>query len=174
MTADDFVTKLKQYMPSESSLIEQGITDVYRIQKTYICVPKTNSIPNANPVLDLLQRYDASTVEVGMFQFIFEPIDKGDKWQIANDEADLVVLDKLTGQVRVEELGSNGHVLSNCAHDGEKLLLALVEVKEAYRKLGELGYPDDTVLRQNLATPCGLAAGGDLYERYYQYLLGCL
>lgn len=91
-------------------------------------------------------------------------------WTIGHDEADNLLLDRDTGEIRVIEIGTNGHVVARCASGGSGLLSALAA---ATRYLASTATAADLSLDiAEVHKNCVTSAGGDIYSDYWAYLLG--
>lgn len=178
MTADDFVRELRTAAPSAEEFQRAGLSlrEAEDLRLSYVCVPKSTPAGErqADPLLDLLARYDLAKVEIGMVTFTSDVGTDPDVWRVGKVEMDPLVKDRRTGEVRVNEGSPRGRVLWRCARDGGRFLDALLP---AAIFLGQCAY-DSTVsendgLHQAKAQECALAAGGTEYLDFYRMLLGC-
>jgi hypothetical protein len=135
-------------------------------------------MPAENPLLDLLSRYDCSHIEIGMNQLIAHPLEYAMAWIVGKNEADSIILDKDTGEVRVTEHNPDGYtpedfVLSRCAKTGDMFLDAMVLVADYLQRLAAED-PDrsDEPVWHRYAHDCARAAGGPDYLSHYIGLLG--
>jgi hypothetical protein len=178
MTSDDFVRQLGAAAPRSDQLQQAGLspreTEEFRL--SYFCVPRATRLGGheADPVLDLLSRYDLGKVEIGMVTFTSEIGNDSEVWLLGKVEVDPLVEERRTGEVRVNEGSPRGRVLWRCARDGGRFLDALLP---AAFFLGQCAYDsgvsENDSLRQGKARECALAAGGNDYLDFYRMLLGC-
>lgn len=178
MTADDFIRQLAAAAPRSEQLqrvgLSPGESEDFRL--SYFSKPKPTFAGErqTDPLLDLLSRYDLGKVEIGMVTFASEIGADPDVWRVGKVEADPLVEDRRTSEVRVNEGNPRGQVLWRCARDGGRFLDALLP---AAVFLGQCAY-DSTVsensgLHQAKAQECALAAGGNDYLDFYRMLVGC-
>jgi hypothetical protein len=176
MKADDFVRTLLDTCPTMESLLRKGLSEKGAMEErgSYMCVLRPNVAPLVDPLLDLLSRYDCSKVEIGMIRFMSAPTDVGELWQIGKDEADPIVLDKVTGEVTLRSLSHPDHTISKCASTSSRFLDAVALCARSLTHLSEHDpRGEDQEACHRFAHECGNAAGSAAYTRYYMTLLGC-
>ena len=169
MTADEFVKALIDCAPSTQELQELGFEGGFleRWRNSYLPQLRIPSSPNANPVFDLVQRYDASVIEFTSVYF-GETIEEfyhglGFGWE----EADPLVVSRETGEIIVEELGTKGFILWHCAKDASSFLDALAYFACATRLgIDKVQHESDAI-----ASECGKRAGGEEYAEFFHYLV---
>jgi hypothetical protein len=180
MTADEFVDRLRRAAPSAEQLQNLGFSpqEAAEFWLSFVCVPRPTraggSQAQADPLLDLLSRYDLGKVEIGMITFASDLGRDSDVWRVGTVEVDPLVQDRLTGEVRVTEGSPRGRVLWRCAQDGGGFLDALAP---AAAFLGQCAHDsavsENAALRRSKAQECSVAAGGSDYLDFYRMLLGC-
>ncbi len=127
----------------------------------------------ANPLLDLLTRYDGTHVEIGMIRFSKPSAHSDNKWVIGKDEADLLILDLNTQRIFVEEVGTDGYVLSQCAENADRFLTAILPAAcFLARCTCEDGLYEDQDAARSQAQDCAEKAGGPEYFNFYATLVG--
>lgn len=171
MEADQFVEALWACAPDIEQLKATGIPSevAQRFRDAHLCRKKTEAVRYCDPLLDLISRYDASTVEIGMILLGSSVVKTDRNWQVGEVEADPLVIDKATEEVQVEELYTNGHILSRCAESGGKFLDALL-LAASFQRYNR--GPGDQDRAYEEAESCALAAGGEVYRRFYLHLFG--
>jgi hypothetical protein len=179
MNADDFAVSLSRLAPASTELAAQGFSplEAEAERESFMCGPRPGATPGENPLLDLLLRYDCSNIEIGMNQLIGYPVEHAVAWIVGKNEADSIILDKVTGEVLVTEYNPDGYsredfVLSRCAKTSDMFLDAMVLAADYLQRLAvEFDRPDETVSRR-YAQDCAQAAGGPDYLSHYVSLLG--
>src|SRR5689334_20041242 len=109
MNADKFVEEIWVCTPSFESLIADGLSteEAQRFRNRHRFLKKTDGIIDSNPLLDLITRYDALDVSLAGISFLSSVIETEHIWQVGTEELDPLVIDKMTGEVRVEEAGTD-------------------------------------------------------------------
>ena len=76
LDAQKFADELRQLTPPAEKLAEKGVSPegIERAQKSYLCVEKKGLERQDDPILDLITRYDLSSVEIGSVTFADEPV----------------------------------------------------------------------------------------------------
>ena len=177
MTAETFAARLAEIAPSLVELKATDMSDALAQEfiGRYRCVPR--SLPLAclsdNEIVRLVNNWDCSDVGIGMLEFARAPLQRKHKMQIGTVESDPLILDLNTGGIRVEELGTSGHVLWPVAGDGAKCLDALLHAAEFIRDLliDKINHNDFPRARQ-AAQECASKAGGPEYLNFFLTLLG--
>jgi hypothetical protein len=120
---------------------------------------------------ELLACYDPSGIEIGMVSFLTWPEAVAGGWKIGHVEADVLILDRRTGEVRVEEVIAPGHILWRCAASGGALMAALAF---AAKPLADcmLDVRGSASAMIAVVDACTALAGGERYRDFYLMLLG--
>jgi hypothetical protein len=173
MRANEFVERLKVLAPTVSSLIQRGYSEngAKRIVESYKAKAKSN-IPYRlyeNELLTLVKDFDATTVEIGFIRFDLEnqndiPLETNELFRVGWVEGDLLVVNKQTGEVQMEDCCSEGFIIAKCAENSEKFLDAILEIAKLNTTYSN-SQDNKTVL-------CSKLAGGEQYEEFYKLLLG--
>jgi hypothetical protein len=177
MNADEFVDRLRAAAPATERLQSVGFSlqDAAEFRLSFVCTPRPIPAPDkqADPFLDLLLRYDLRKVEIGMVTFAGALTPDGGTVRVGTVEADPLIQDRHSGEVRVTEGSPKGRVLWRCARDGGKLLDALAIAAEFLGHCAiDVAVSDNGKLRLTKAEECSRAAGGTAYLDFYRMLLG--
>jgi hypothetical protein len=178
MDAKTFVDAVGKLAPTLDELIRGGSSRegaVY-FQRGFFAPPREpgKERSTGDPVLDLIANYDVSTLEIGRVTFLQEVEYSPGKYVIGKEEADPLVMDPETGEIRLEELGTDGFVIATCAASGGQFLDALYRAQVHFRERSR----DESVYNDNrkcheAAEECARLAGGARYLGFYQTFLGC-
>jgi hypothetical protein len=176
MTAEDFVRRLRTAAPGAEQLRNVGFSaqEAAEFQRSFVCVLRSTAPTErqTDPLLDLLSRYELSTIEIGMITFA-SPAAEPALVRVGAVEADPLILDRRTGEVLVTEGSPSGGVLWRCARDGARFLDALAPAAEFLARCAfDLTLSDDASARRSRAEECSVAAGGAEYLDFYRMLLG--
>ena len=176
MNADKFVERLKVCAPEQSELELQGLSalEAQAFRASFVCKKKPEPTGSDNPLLDFVGRYDCSDVLIGVVSFDNEPSDKGDHWRVGKDEADALVIDKITKRIQVKDHANPEHLIYYCAEDGNKFLDAML-VAACF--LGRCSVDENLYNNRDegfeRAKECANAAGGEQYLKFYFTMMGC-
>ncbi len=176
MDAQKFANVLAQLAPPAEKLAEQGVSPEgrERERKSYICVEKKGLDRQDDAILDLITRYDLSSVEIGMVSFTDEPVQLDGSIYIGEHEGDPILMYISSGEIYVADRDAQKHIMSWCAKDSDSFLDALII---AQRHLSRCGYDDalsnDQVAACEVASECANAAGGTKYLDFYKTLVAC-
>ena len=176
MDSVSFKNALMLAKPPLQTLVMAGLsrTEALEFGLSFEVNPRAVAEPSALPdftLADLFSRYDVSRVEIGMLQFYGHPETVADGWLIGDVEADLLVLDKQSGEIIVKDFTSPDHIIWKCAQDGSHLLAALAH---AAKYLGGCLSEDKTgtLEQKNAIGYCITLAGGRSYFSFFEMLLG--
>jgi hypothetical protein len=140
------------------------------------CLRRTDRsiIPHPDPLADLIANYDTSTFASHGIDFHIAPRDYRGQLALGTYHGDVVAVDPAAGAVRLIEWGTD-HVLGQVAATTAQFLDALaIAVEFAADCLANDSLWEDSTTKRRFATRCATAAGGgDLYQPFYQMLLGC-
>ncbi len=178
MTANEFAAGLKKCAPSREKMLAEGLSEAEANQflASFLCSEDSvqshlNNV--SNPVLDLINRFDVSTLEIGMITFLKPVVEIEQRWLVGKDELLPIVINQLTEEVTVEQITPNRHTIQLCARSGGNFLAALLSIACF---LGKCSYDtqlyEDDLAKYEQARKCAELAGGERYRSFYQYLLG--
>jgi hypothetical protein len=179
MKADKFVTQLRKVFVDVQAHKDKGFSkeDIEKLLKSYYATGKpvlSSSVTfKEDPVLDLVQNYDATSLEIGMVTFLEKIEEERDYLSFGKFEIDDLVIKKSTGNILMLGEGKD-HVLYPCAQNGDKFLDALLIAANFFemRSMDDVLYEDQQLTCQ-LAIECSEIAGGVEYEDFYKMFLGC-
>ncbi|WP_372719265.1 hypothetical protein [Novipirellula sp.] len=149
MTADEFVESLAALCPTDAELQSHGLdeSDIQDIKSTFTCVPRrvpSEDVRATNPIFDLLNRYDCTSVQLPNFRFAERPQHTENGVLIGWSEADLVLLGN--GSIACHDHAALNYIITACAQDSSRFLAALIHFAAHYRssvwreRRGELGH----------------------------------
>ncbi|WP_442510519.1 hypothetical protein SH528x_002144 [Novipirellula sp. SH528] len=164
MTADEFVDSLAALCPTEAELQSHGLNenDIQDIKSAFMCVPRrdpSEALRTANPVFDLLNRYDCTSVQLPNFRFSDCPQQTANGVLIGWWEADPVLLD--SGSIACYDHAAPDYVISTCAKDCSRFLAALIHHAARYRS------PEWRERRDELGRECASVAGDPSSWQFY-------
>ncbi len=186
MNAEEFVRRVRECAPKINDLKELGYTDdsAKAEQKCFACDKISDDGALENPLLDLIKRYDCSSLEIGLISFSPEcydylDIDQSAYIPVAVMESDPVVVDKISGKILILDHGNLNFVMSTLADSGEKFLDSLIRMAEIklphkgpFDKLSELEKTNNNDFILKYAQGCARIAGISLDANIYEILLG--
>ena len=172
-----FAEKLKLLAPPKESLKKFGVEDSfidYFISRFY-CIPKLDrniKIYSNDTILQLLQYYDCSKIEIGAVTFLFEPIEDVSYYQIGNVDADVLILDKMSLKVKVLDYTNVSHVIWECSSSSDNFLEALLLCAEFFTlRLQDSSLAENNKYITGVINNCTEKAGGNEYTSFYKVLL---
>lgn len=179
MDASEFKKSLENCVPGIEDLAKVGLLsdEVDELRRSFFIIKRKERLERIGlpgQLGELFKNYDPSNVEIGMLKFDLEPHKKNSSWVIGQVEADLLVVDTVSGEVCVEDLTSvQKHILWRCAKDGQSFLAAmLLAACFLGRCLHDERLASDKLQRNSCVDECVIAAGGELYRPFYQMLIG--
>ena len=132
-----------------------------------------HGIPNAYLKFDQWQIF-RDVLNKGDIGFAEEVLGDDDYYEVGMFEEKFIVIDRKTGEVRVEDDDEEGTIIFSCAETSEKFLDALwVAVRYFSTQLNEKLKDDDLESRELKAQQCADVAGGEQYFAFYQDFLNC-
>jgi hypothetical protein len=180
----EFPRRLATVGPTELALEQAGVTPVNcdRFARAFRCIERTTtgtdngrtvSSYHSDSIGWLLERWDLSAVEIGMFHFLPHAILLPYGIQIGEVEVDPVITRSNSEEVIVIDRDDPSHILWYAAASIERLLDALVLAAEflAKRMLKQIGVENSAATRRQVSR-CAEAAGGHAYVEFYSMLLG--
>ena len=170
MDAKKFVENLKNLVPSEEKLAKYGLSDeeIKSIQQVFLAEPRKVYIQSANPLFSLIENFDVSTLEIGLVRFLDCPVETKHFWRVGYVDADWLVIDKITDQIKVELHDFENQDIYICAENSEKFLDALYEVAKYI-------FSEERTFSKNCrqAKICTDLAGSEKCFDFYKMLLLC-
>ncbi len=178
MNADEFTIKLKEIAPAKAVLLECGYSadEADSFIESFECRRRSEPLgieSNGDSMLDLLDKWDMSHVEIGPICFHAEPewfdghldigtVD-GDRIAYRFDTRDYVLLDW-------QDLN---HVMCEVAPDGSSFLDGLFELGRwlAMNAIDAIDLDDEDVSVE-VKDKCIAAFGGSKYESFCTTVLG--
>jgi hypothetical protein len=178
MTAESFVLELsKLYKESTINIIEgNGVHSIIveGYKKRFFFKKRTSFSKLMEPIIDLVNNYDAPDEFLGMLTFDLKPYEDEDYYYFARFEADLLAINKVYKNIQLLEFGTDNHVLYNCASNGGRFLDALLLCAEIIERCdSDLIFSENDNLICELSKECGERAGGSQFTGFYKMLLGC-
>ena len=166
MNADQFYREIQSLKPSISNFNEDDIEIADIIIKYLTIEPLAapyEAMPN-DPVLDLIGRYDVSSLCIQIFEF-FNPDDVGENEKyiyFGNKEGSLLAIEKTTGQI-AEMDPEEGLIICYMAKDQSSFLDFLVALEKLNQQRTFHGMTDEERDKelQNLLP----ILGGDKYAQ---------
>ncbi|MEK7725035.1 MAG: hypothetical protein AAB336_11830 [Acidobacteriota bacterium] len=156
MKAEEFITKLATLTPA----IE---VERYDDAEDY-----------GDELVNLAMNYDISDVDFGDIGFADEVLGDDDYYEVGMFEEKYLVIDRQSGEVRVEADDEEGTIVYSCAETSEKFLDALwVAVRYFSVQLNEKLKDTDLESRELKAQQCAEVAGSEDYFPFYQDFLNC-
>ncbi len=156
MKAEEFITKLTTLTPS-------------------ITVEKHDDAEDFdNELVNLVMNYDISDVDFGDIGFAEEVLGDDDTYEVGMFEEKFIVIDRQSGEVRIEKDDDDGTIIYSCAETSERFLDALwVAVRYFSLQLDEKLKDSDLETSQLKARQCAEVAGSDDYYPFYEDFLNC-
>jgi hypothetical protein len=177
MNADTFVEQLWSCAPPVEQLMSVGLDPIESSEfqlRNRAELKCATEMRDSNVLIDLVNRYDVSRVEIGIVRFDEEVFRTEGWWQVGKVEVDPLVVNKVTGEIEVRDLADETVTLWRCAANSAFFLEAMLR---AGCFLGRTAYDlllsDDQAARCAEAIVCAEAAGGNQYGAFYNALLGC-
>ncbi len=177
MTAIEFLEKLSQNPKKDiiDYLIESDVGDsfVEEFINNYKFKKRQGLKRFKDPIKDLVENYDGSTVNIGMVNFEIKPYEDSDYYYFAQFEVDLLAVDKNLKTVVLLQSGTS-EVYAKCAQNGSKFLEALAEAAPYLARCGiDKDLYDIQDIACQMAEHCSTIAGGFDFIAFYKMLMGC-
>lgn len=172
MNAHQFVVELKQRKPTDEQLESDGWPRTMwdELKSAYECPPRADhlGIDSIDPLLELIDKYDVSRVEISFIRFEKSP------WQIdlpghgkviifAALDADYLGSSLETGEVFFLDGSNVQYIMDTVALDGSRFLDALIELLDS-----KFNHADP----QESATRCAKLAGKSDASGFYELMTG--
>ncbi|GGH14923.1 hypothetical protein FAZ19_07050 [Sphingobacterium alkalisoli] len=174
MKASEFVEGLKKIKIDAGPLKKRGLSDQFieDFKRAYYAPPTGSNCVSPHPVVELVENYDCSSLEIGMVTFD-EKIEETEDYLFFGkaDEHDLAI-DITTGAVVMVESGFDD-ILFNCAQNDARFLAAILNIGVfLLRRVFEAGLSENDELNIQMAEEFGDIAGGEKYYDFYKMMLG--
>jgi len=178
MDAQKFADALVETAPSIAQLESLGMNkesiakelDSYNLK---LRIAHTELLfSNNNELLDLIERYDTSKIEIGMVAFLSHPISYGSYIHFATIDTDAIIM-TIEGEVKVVDGQQHDHDMWVCAIDGGSFLDALILCSRYFAlTMTDEHIYNDEAYGLALAKSIANTAGGSHYEDFYEMLFG--
>lgn len=174
MKASEFVEGLKRISVRKDLLKKQGVTDQFieHRKRSYLAAYKGGESVSQCSLVELVENYDCSNLEIGMIRFDERIEEKGRFVFFGRFEVDNLVIDITSGSVIMLECGLD-HVLYDCAQNDSSFLEAILNTAVFLeRRSVEDGLYENEELNNQMAEEFGDIAGGEKYYDFYKMMLG--
>lgn len=174
MKASEFIEGLKGISVRTDLLKKQGVSDQFieDRKRFYLAAYKGGGHVSQYPLVELVENYDCSNVEIGMIKFDERVEVKGRFIFTGRFEVDDLAIDLTTGSVVMLECGLE-HILYNCAQNDSSFLEAILNIAVFLeRRTVEEGLYENEELNIQMAEEFGDIAGGEKYYDFYKMMLG--
>lgn len=181
MNAAEFVITLERLAPSRDDLNRCGYSDseADEFLKCFRCGSRSSEQSIAafdDAMLDLICRWDMSSVEIGSLTFLPEAKESSkssDYLVVGRLETDLLAFDKKSYRWVLLDGDDETRILCEAAESGESLLLGLLCAAGFYAHTSvELLSFDDAEAMQRIKSECVARLGGMEYEPFCTSILG--
>ena len=165
MEAKEFLKALSKVAPKKEDFDKYNLPDQYVNQslETYVCSRKeyNDVLSGNNTVLQLLNLYDCSKMEIGNVRFLKDAIEFDDYFEIGSVEIDILVLNKITLEIEVRDHDSVDYVIWPCTANGGNLLDALILCADFFAaKIKDPALEKNNKYIFDRVNECAEAAGG--------------
>lgn len=174
MEAAAFVEKLRTIEIDASLLKKQGVSDEFieDIKRAYIVLPKALSIESQYAIVELVENYDCSNLEIGMVTLTAKTEESGNFIYFGKANEHDLAIDTITGAVVLLESGFDD-LLFNCAQNDRCFLSAIFNAALFLEKRAvEVDLYENVELNIQMAEEFGDMAGGSAYYDFYKMMLG--
>ena len=128
----------------------------------------------ADELVNLVMNYDISEVDFGDIGFAEEVLGDEEYYEVGMFEEKFIVIDRKTGEVRIEDDDEQGTIVFSCAQTSERFIDALWLVVQFFAKhLNENLKETDIDEAEAKAKECAEVAGSQDYFPFYQDFLNC-
>ena len=173
MDADTFVRRLAAWAPSiDDGLPGEDLRRTHSSVEEYVCrkrVGMDNPV-DANPIIDLVLRYDLGSVEIGLISFRNSIEDISGKLWFGTAEADLLVVDQKSSRIQLLDHAALPFVICDCASNGSHFLDALIAGIEMGQEIDP--FEEDSPPGVLRSLQCARIAGSDKFRPFYRGILG--
>lgn len=169
ISSDAFVEALGKLAPSVEELEGYGLCadEISEIRSSYTAsIDKAESKRSRNAILDLLHRYNLSTIEIGDVTFLDSPINIEEGIHFGYSESNILVVNLSNNTVEVRDIANTSYVINYCAASPSRYLECLLIVARC------LGGDLDNNTITSVAEKCAKKSGIPESMSYYLTLLG--
>lgn len=176
MDADTFVARLQAYNSPEDELPERadGVQcEIDPVTAPFFCRrrPGMPGSADKNPIIDLVLRYDLSSIDFGLVTFRSEIQDLDGKLWFGEAAGDLLAIDRETLRVQLLDHGAPEYVMCDCAITAERFLDAMIAyLTEPWMEVDL--FEEDPPLEPPRSLRLAEIAGGTEYMPFYESILG--
>lgn len=178
MNADEFTIKLKEIAPAKAVLLGRDYCadEADGFVESFECRRRSEPLgieSNGDSMLDLLDKWDISYVEIGPICFHAEPEQFDGHLEIGTVEGDRLVYRPDTKDYALLDSQNLGHVMCDAAPNGDSLLDGLIQIADYFAKtaIDEIDIDDEEVGAE-IKDKCIAAFGGSKYESFCTTVLG--
>ncbi|WP_156305467.1 hypothetical protein [Sphingobacterium endophyticum] len=174
MKASEFVEALKGINVRTDLLKKQGVSDqaIEDRKRSYLAAYKGGGSVSQYPLVELVENYDCSNLEIGMITFDERIEEKGRFIFFGRFEVDDLAVDLITGSVVMLKCGLD-HILYDCAQNDSSFLEAILNTAVFLEKRSvEEGLYENEELNIQRVEGFGNIAGGEKYHDFYKMMLG--
>jgi hypothetical protein len=178
MKAKEFVARLRELAPAKSVLLERGYgnEEADEYIDSFACCPRSVALgieTNNDSMLELMNEWDLSRVEIGGITFHSEPVQFDNQLEIGTLEGDRIAYRLDTRDYVLLDWQNLKHVMCEIAPHGDSFLDGLSEIAGCCAKsaIEEIDLDDENVCREYKAK-CVQAFGGSKYETFCTSILG--
>jgi len=175
MTPFEFARSLADAAPSVAALQSVGLSraGAMNFREGFLSSKREAplGISASDEIRKLMNEWDVSHVEIGLVRLLGSPIPLEHGAQVGVVETDPLVVLSGSGELLVEELDTNGHVLWHVAENSGRFLEAILAAAKMLgdRAIGAVDYDDMEAARRD-AQECAKLAGGAKYLDFYLML----
>ena len=176
MLASEFVKQLADIAPSEEDYVRAGHsrTQARAWREAYSCPKRDAPLPivDSNELLTLMKGWHTGNVEIGMVRLLDEPTSSTRGVDVGVVESDPLIILSGTGELIVEDSGTDGHLLWCVAQSADRFLDALIVAARFLESRALRKDFDDLSVASATAEQCAGLAGGNQYLPFYWMLVG--
>lgn len=169
MNADEFAKRLSACAMTVEELLAEGCSEheARTLRSEVEAQPREGAqVPiDANPIFDLIARYDLRYVQVGVVRFSPALARMNHSTAFGDAAGDLLVVDDETGRVQLLDHGNSDYLICECALDSSRFLDALIAGMQV--PTSPFRGDEDCPLEE-----CIHAAGGEDFRAFYSQILG--
>ncbi len=173
MNTEQFVSELRDLAPTINQLNNLGFSKSEGLEfiESYNCVSKKKSVYYENQLLNLLNNYILSSIEIASITFTDHMKSVNGKIIFGNIDSDLLVYEINSG-IYLVDYTNHSHVITSCARSGENFLNALIQIaRYSTRCLLDEQFREDPAILRSTIYKCSIEAGGEEYQQFYSMVL---
>ena len=174
MNAKKFVDEIASLSPPMSALADLGLTNLEAEEfgSMYIAQLSQNNVKYDDPILELINNYDCSKLDIAGIQFI-QGFNNSGFLSVAELDTDIIAIQISNQSIVLLEGENQTHIMSMCAVDGAYFLDALLTVADFSSKRifdDKMDTNQDLILE--IAKECERKSGNNSSLGFYLTLLG--